>query len=163
MTKFLNPSGVVKPFSKYSQVAMTPGNYRWVHISGQVGATPEGKLVEGFEEQARQTWHNIIGCLDAADMDVGDIVKVTHYITRASDVAASREIRDEMLDGQTPTSTLVVVAALAHPALLVEIEVIAARPDGGRAIKASAAEKAPAAAAPKAAAPKSAAKGKAKR
>ena len=61
MTKFLNPSGVVKPFSKYSHVANVPGNYRWVHISGQVGATPEGKLLEGFEEQARQTWHNIIG------------------------------------------------------------------------------------------------------
>jgi enamine deaminase RidA (YjgF/YER057c/UK114 family) len=157
MTKFLNPTGVVKPFSKYSQVAMTPGNHRWVHISGQVGATPEGKLVEGFEEQARQTWHNIIGCLDAADMDVGDIVKVTHYITRPSDIAASREIRDEMLDGQTPTSTLVVVAALAHPALLVEIEVIAAKPDSGKAAKAAPAEKAPTTA------PKPAAKSKAKR
>ena len=133
MIKFLNPTGVVKPFSKYSQVASVPGNYRWVHISGQVGATPEGKLLEGFEEQARQTWHNIIGCLDAADMDVGDIVKVTHYITRSSDIAASREIRDEMLDGQTPTSTLMVVAALAHPALLVEIEVIAAKPESGKA------------------------------
>jgi enamine deaminase RidA (YjgF/YER057c/UK114 family) len=142
MTKFLNPTGVVKPFSKYSQVADVPGNYRWVHVSGQVGATPEGKLVEGFEEQARQTWHNIIGCLDAADMDVGDIVKVNHFLTRASDVAASREIRDEMLDGHTPTSTLVVVAALAHPALLVEIEVIAAKPGNGKAAKGAGGEKA---------------------
>lgn len=149
MSKFLNPSGVVKPFSKYSQVADVPGNYRWVHISGQVGATPEGKLLEGFEEQARQTWHNIIGCLDAADMDVGDIVKVNHFLTRAADVAASREIRDEMLDGHAPASTLLVVAALAHPALLVEIEVIAAKPDSGKAAKAAAAEKAPAKAGPK--------------
>ena len=149
MTKFLNPSGVVKPFSKYSQVADVPGNYRWVHISGQVGATPEGKLLEGFEEQARQTWHNIIGCLDAADMDVGDIVKVNHFLTRAADVAASREIRDEMLDGHTPASTLLVVAALAHPALLVEIEVIAAKPESGKAAKAASAEKAPTTAGPK--------------
>jgi enamine deaminase RidA (YjgF/YER057c/UK114 family) len=156
MTKFLNPTGVVKPFSKYSQVADIPGNYRWVHISGQVGATPEGKLVEGFEEQTRQTWHNIIGCLDAADMDVGDIVKVNHCLTRAADVAASREIRDEMLDGHTPTSTLVVVAALAHPALLVEIEVIAAKPENGKAAKS--AEKAPATAGSR-----SEAKGKGKR
>ncbi|HWA43242.1 MAG TPA: RidA family protein [Hypericibacter adhaerens] len=148
MTRFLNPSGVVKPFSKYSQVAEVPGNCRWVHISGQVGATAEGKLLEGFEEQARQTWHNIIGCLDAVDMDVGDIVKVNHFLTRASDVAASREIRDEMLDGHTPTSTLLVVAALAHPALLVEIEVIAAKPESGRSAKAAAAEKAPATEAP---------------
>jgi hypothetical protein len=54
-----------------------------------------------------------------------------------------------MLDGQTPTSTLVVVAALAHPALLVEIEVIAAKPDGGKSTKTAPAEKAPVAAAPK--------------
>ena len=117
-----------------------------------------GKLLEGFEEQARQTWHNIIGCLDAADMDVGDIVKVNQFLTRAADVAASREIRDEMMDGHAPASTLLIVAGLAHPALLVEIEVIAAKAEGGKAAKAAAAEKAPATAAPK-----SDPKGKAKR
>jgi len=158
MIKFINPSGVVKPFSKYSQVADVPGNHRWVHVSGQVGATPEGKLLEGFEEQARQTWHNIIGCLDAVDMDVGDIVKVNQFLTRAADVAASREIRDEMMDGHAPASTLLIVAGLAHPALLVEIEVIAAKAESGKAAKAAAAEKAPATTGPK-----SDPKGKAKR
>ena len=45
--KFLNPEGVVKPFSRYSQAADAPGGFRWLHISGQVGATPEGKILEG--------------------------------------------------------------------------------------------------------------------
>jgi 2-iminobutanoate/2-iminopropanoate deaminase len=131
MTKFLNPQDVVKPFSRYSQAALVPGDYRWLHVSGQVGATPEGKLLESFEAQARQTWHNIIGCLKAADMDVGDIVKVNQFLTRAQDVSASRRIRDEMLGGHAAASTLLVVSALAHPALLVEIEVIAAKAEPG--------------------------------
>jgi hypothetical protein len=59
-----------------------------------------------------------------------------------------------MLDGHTPTSTLLVVAALAHPALLVEIEVIAAKPESGRSAKAAAAEKAPATEAPPKSKPK---------
>jgi hypothetical protein len=83
-------------------------------------------------------------------MDVGDIVKVNQFLTRTADIAASREIRDEMLDGHAPTSTLLIVAGLAHPALLVEIEVIAAKAEGGKAANAASAEKAPATAAPKA-------------
>ncbi|MFZ5791844.1 MAG: RidA family protein [Pseudomonadota bacterium] len=155
MTKFLNPEGVVKPFSRYSQAALVPGGYRWLHVSGQVGATTEGKLLEGFEAQARQTWHNVIGCLKAADMDVGDIVKVNQFLTRAQDVGASRTIRDEMLGGHAAASTLLVVSALAHPALLVEIEVIAAKPETRT--------KAPAAAPSAKSAARSKAKAKAKR
>ena len=42
MHKRLNPSAVVKPFSRYSQAVEVPANARWLHISGQVGATPDG-------------------------------------------------------------------------------------------------------------------------
>ncbi|MBI3113504.1 MAG: RidA family protein, partial [Rhodospirillales bacterium] len=37
-----------------------------------------------------------------------------------------RQVRDSLLDGHQPASTLVVVAQLANPAWLVEIEAVAA-------------------------------------
>ena len=125
--KFLNPEGVVKPFSRYSQAADAPGGFRWLHISGQVGATPEGKILEGFTAQAEQTWKNILAILAAGGMGVQDLVKVNVFLTRTEDIADSRKLRDEALQGAAPASTMLIVSALAHPALLVEIEAIAAK------------------------------------
>ena len=125
--KFLNPEGVVKPFSRYSQAADAPGGFRWLHISGQVGATPDGKILEGFTAQAEQTWKNILAILAAAGMGVQDLVKVNVFLTRAEDIADSRRLRDEALQGAAPASTMLIISALAHPALLVEIEAVAAK------------------------------------
>ena len=127
MHKHLNPPTVVKPFSRYSQAVEAPANARWLHISGQVGATPDGTILKGFEAQTKQCWVNIIAILAADGMGVEDLVKVNIFVTGAEHVAASRAIRDAALKGAEPASTFLVVAALAHPDLVVEIEAIAAK------------------------------------
>ena len=63
----------------------------------------------------------------AAGMSVADLVKVNIFVTSAEYVAASRAIRDAALKGAEPASTFLVVAALAHPELVVEIEAVAAK------------------------------------
>ncbi len=55
-----------------------------------------------------------------------NLVKVNTYLTRQEDIALAREIRETLLDGAEPASTLVIVAGLAHPGWLVEIEAVAA-------------------------------------
>ena len=127
MFKHLNPPTVVKPFSRYSQAVEVPANARCLHISGQVGATQDGTILKGFDAQAKQCWANIIAILTAAGMGVEDLVKANIFVTSADVVAASRKIRDEALRGAEPASTFLVVAALAHPDLVVEIEAIAAK------------------------------------
>ena len=127
MLKLMNPPTVVKPFSRYSQAVEAPANARWLHISGQVGATPDGTILKGFEAQAAQCWQNIIAILAAAGMGVEDLVKVNIFVTGAQYVTASRTIRDAALKGAQPASTFLVVAALAHPDLVVEIEAVAAK------------------------------------
>jgi enamine deaminase RidA (YjgF/YER057c/UK114 family) len=127
MLKHLNPPTVVKPFSRYSQAVEAPANCRWLHISGQVGATPDGTILKGFEAQAKQCWVNIAAILAAAGMGVEDLVKVNILVTGTGHVAASRAIRDAALQDAQPASTYLVVAALAHPDLVVEIEAVAAK------------------------------------
>jgi len=127
MLKLMNPPTVVKPFSRYSQAVEAPANARWLHISGQVGATPDGTILKGFEAQAAQCWQNIIAILAAGGMGVEDLVKVNIFVTGAQYVTASRTIRDAALKGAQPASTFLVVAALAHPDLVVEIEAVAAK------------------------------------
>lgn len=57
-----------------------------------------------------------------------DLVKVTVLLTRAEDIPVAREIRQRMLQGAEPASTLMIVAGLASPQFLAEIEAIAAAP-----------------------------------
>ena len=127
MLRYMNPPAVVQPFSRYSQGVEMPGPARWVHVSGQIGATKDGKIEQGFEAQARRAWLNVMGVLEATGMSAADIVKYNVYLTRREDVASARGIRDEMMKGYAAASTLVVISALAHPDLLIEVEAIAAK------------------------------------
>ncbi|MEX1108861.1 MAG: RidA family protein [Dongiaceae bacterium] len=127
MLKRFNPDTVVKPFSNYSQGVTAPASARWLYVSGQVGAKPDGSIEKGFEAQAARCWSNIIAILAAEGMGPADIVKNTVFITNAADVAKSRVARDAAMQGHACASTLVVVSALALPELVVEIEVVAAK------------------------------------
>ncbi|MEX0809658.1 MAG: RidA family protein [Dongiaceae bacterium] len=127
MLKRLNPASIVKPFSNYAQGVSAPAKARWLHVSGQVGAKPDGTIEKGFEAQASRCWSNIMAVLAEEGMGPADIVKNTVYLTNAGDVAKSRAARDAAMQGHASASTLVVVSALAVPELVVEIEVVAAK------------------------------------
>ena len=104
-----------------------PASARWLHISGQVGVKPDGRLAEGAEAQMEQAWRNLFAILEAAGMTRQDLVKVTAFLTvDAADVGLSRRVRDRMLESAAPASTLIFVAGLASPKWLVEIEATAA-------------------------------------
>jgi 2-iminobutanoate/2-iminopropanoate deaminase len=126
MLNFLNPPAAPPPFSRYSQMVSAPANYRWLHISGQVGCDRQHKAAQGFDAQAELAWSNLVACLEADGMTVQDLVKVNVILTRAGDVSASRVARDKALAGAQPASTLIVVSSLAHADWLIEVEGIAA-------------------------------------
>ena len=121
-----NPNTIRAAFSTYSLAVEAPAQARWLHVSGQVGVAPDGALAEGPEAQMETAFRNLLAILNSAGMGPHDLVKVTVFLTRAEDVGRYREVRDRMLAGATPASTLLVVAALGDPDWLVEIEAIAA-------------------------------------
>src|SRR4051794_20984008 len=77
-----NPAGVAAPFSRYSHGASAPAGARWLHISGQVGATPDGTVPDDPERQMELAWDNLLAVLADAGMAVADLVKVDGFITR---------------------------------------------------------------------------------
>jgi enamine deaminase RidA (YjgF/YER057c/UK114 family) len=127
MHKIHNPATIAAPLSKYAHAVEIPAAARRLYVSGQLGIRPDGTLAEGFEAQAKQAWSNIIAILEAAGMGVTDIVKYTTFITQPEVVAANRAIREQVLGDVRAASTLLVIAALAAPDYLVEIEVVAAK------------------------------------
>jgi 2-iminobutanoate/2-iminopropanoate deaminase len=127
MPRFFNPENMPKPASNYVQAVemVSPGNR--LIISGQIGVTPDGQMLQGYRAQAEQAWRNGLAGVIASGMQITDIVAIRVYDVAPGDVSAYREIRDQFLEGHAPASTYVVVAGLAHPDLLTEVEIEAFR------------------------------------
>ena len=117
-----------KPFSNYSQaIAIDPGA-RYLFVSGQVGATTAGDIPGDARRQHELAWENALAILRAAEMDQRNVVDAHVYITERGHIGLYREVRDAALKGHRPAATLLVVAGLADPRLVVEVAVVAAAP-----------------------------------
>jgi enamine deaminase RidA (YjgF/YER057c/UK114 family) len=125
--QLINPSDSAAPASRFSHGVLVPANARRLVISGQVGMKPDGTIVEGLEAQLQQIWRNIEAVLRAGQMEIGDLVKLTAFVTDPKAVAAFRTSRDAFLKDHRPASTFLVVAGLAIPSLVVEVEAEAVR------------------------------------
>ena len=127
MIKFYNPEGAPKPVGAYSHVGEVPAGMTTFHISGQVGVDETGKVQEGAEAQLDQIWRNILGVLKGSGLGPENVVKIVTFLTRKEDVPLSRAARQRAMGDHKPASTLLIVAGLAGPEYLAEIEVIAAK------------------------------------
>jgi enamine deaminase RidA (YjgF/YER057c/UK114 family) len=121
-----NPPSLHPPFSAYSLGMEVSGAERWLHLSGQVGVKKNGSVPPGAEGQMEECWAKIFAILESAGMDKGNMIKVTGFLTRPDDIGLFRQVRDRLMEGHEPASTLVIVAGLANPDWVVEIEAVAA-------------------------------------
>ena len=125
--KFHNPK-TVSLAGKYSLGAEVPAGARLFFVSGQVGVDSRGKLQVGIDKQVEQVWKNIAQVLKSGGMGLGDIVKITTFLTDSRFIVPYRTVRDRFFPAPPyPASTLLIVAGLADPGMLVEIEVVAAK------------------------------------
>ena len=127
MKEFRNPQNIHKPLGLYSHQIEITGNERMLVLSGQVGMREDGSVPEDALEQIEVAFENIFRNLQAANMDVKDIVKLTYYLVGEIDTAKRRELTASKLQGHQPCSTLLYVAALAAPIYKVEIDAWASR------------------------------------
>lgn len=127
MNKRYAPASVAAPSSPYSHAVEVLAGARTLYISGQIGIKPDGSAAEGIEAQVEQAWKNLVAILEDAAMGVEDIVHTTTFVTKPDYVAATRPVRAKYLGDLKPASTMLVVAALARPELLFELEAVAAK------------------------------------
>jgi enamine deaminase RidA (YjgF/YER057c/UK114 family) len=129
-----NPEGLPQP-EAYRQVAVATGT-RLVFIAGQVARDAEGEPVGAGDlaAQVAQALRNVATALDAVGGTFDDVAKVTIYVVdwtpdkmEALGEGAMRAAAELGIDPVRPI-TLIGVAALAEPDLLVEIEATAVLP-----------------------------------
>ena len=99
-----------------------------IFVSGQVSRDGDGNQVGvgSMLEQTRQCIRNIEKSLTAAGGSLSDIVWTTVYCTDIREFKQIVAAREEFFQDHLPTSTMVEVAHLADPGLMVEMQVIAA-------------------------------------
>lgn len=122
-----NPSDIAGPFATYSHGIELDGPHRLLFGAGQTGVAADGTVGDGIEEQTRLVWKNVRKVLAAADMEIADIVQLNMLLVDRRDHGAAAAIREEVLGGHRPASTLMYVAGLARPEWLIEIDFIAAQ------------------------------------
>ena len=127
MKEFRNPQNVHPPVGAYSHQVEITGNERMLILSGQVGMREDGTLPEDPLEQIDLALENIFRNLQAANMDVQDLVKLTYYLVGDIDTTKRRELVAAKLQRHKPCSTLLYVVRLATPDIKVEIDAWASR------------------------------------
>ncbi len=109
--------------------AVVAGNT--VYLRGQIGQDLDSRESVGIgdvEAQAEKAMANIAMLLEEAGSELGDIVKVTIYLTDIRYREPVYRVVGRWLKGVFPVSTGIVVSALARPEWLVEIDATAVIP-----------------------------------
>jgi len=129
MKEFRNPQNVHQPLGLYSHQIELTGNEHLLILSGQVGMREDGTVPDDPFEQLEVAFENIIRNLQAANMGVEDLLKLTYYVVGEMDTVKRRAVIASKLQGHKPCSTFLYVAGLASPVYKVEIEALASHSD----------------------------------
>lgn len=132
--QLLNPVGLPQP-EMYRQVAVATGT-RTVYLAGQVARDADGAPVGAGDlaAQVEQAYVNVATALDAVGGSFDDVAKLTIYFVNwnndllpALGEGVARAAARLGVDPVKPV-TLIPVAALGEPDLLVEVDAVAVLP-----------------------------------
>jgi enamine deaminase RidA (YjgF/YER057c/UK114 family) len=116
----------------YSQAVEVPAGWRWLVCAGQTSVDANGNPLHAgnMAAQLHQAIDNLEAVLKEAGLTLAHVVRLNYYTT---DVAAYLRTAGEVAPrfagcSTPPAGTLLGVAALFHPDILIEIEATACGP-----------------------------------
>ncbi len=127
MIRRFNPDGMAAPLSKYSLGVVVPATMETLHVSGQVGVAADGSLPDDPAAQCANAFANVLAVMAGAGMGPQNIVSVTTYLTGPEHIGAYRSAREAAFGDVTPASTMIYVAGLVDPKMVVEVQAVAAK------------------------------------
>jgi enamine deaminase RidA (YjgF/YER057c/UK114 family) len=124
--RLISSGGPWEEATGYSR-AVVVGNSCWV--AGTTDAGPDGTSLHPGDPaaQARAALATIERALAEASFALADVVRTRLFITDMARAAEVLAVHGEILGAIRPASTIVQVAALIHPSLMIEIEADARR------------------------------------
>ena len=124
MRKVISSKNAPKAIGPYSQAIEVKG---LVFVSGQLPIQPEnGEMLEGVEEQTKQSLENVKAILAEAGLSMNHVIKTTVYLNNMALFSAMNKVYETYFIDTYPARSAFAVKELPKGAL-VEVECIAAR------------------------------------
>lgn len=128
----INPDGLSKN-PAFSQVVTTQGKGKTVYIGGQDAVNVRGEIVGkgNIAEQTEQVMNNLQTALSACGATFDNLVKISIYVVQGQDLYRGFEVSQKFLGNlkNPPAISVLIVAGLANPDFLVEIDATAFIPE----------------------------------
>lgn len=129
--QYLNPA-TLHANPAFTQVVVVTGPAKTIYVGGQ-NAVDAGRNIVGdgdIAAQTRQSFANLEAALAAAGAGLEHVVRWTIYVVQGQPLAPGFVVSQEVWGRRPnpPTISVLVVAGLANPAFLVEIDAIAVVP-----------------------------------
>lgn len=97
---------------------------QFLFISGQASVDLEGKIISGtFEEECRRSFDNLKNIVNAAGLEMSDVVQVRNYVAEDKDLTAFNAIYREYFSAPFPARTTLV--ACIGSVLKFEVDAVA--------------------------------------
>ena len=113
-----------EPVMGYSR-AVRSGN--WIAVTGTVGVNADGTYSASLADQTRCSLAIIRAAIEALGGTLEQVIRTRMYVTDVSQWEQVAAVHGEVFGEIRPAATMVAVAGLMDPSLLVEIEVDARR------------------------------------
>jgi len=119
--RLISSGGLWEARYGYSRAVVVGGE---AFVSGTTDAGPDGHSLHPGDPaaQARAVFEIIGRALGDGGFELADVVRTRMFVTDTANIAAITTVHGEVFGEIRPAATIVVVAALIEPTLLVEIE-----------------------------------------
>jgi enamine deaminase RidA (YjgF/YER057c/UK114 family) len=126
---YSNPTLLSPPYGLYSQMSHSDGPLHFV--AGQLAVDEDGSVIGSGDlaAQLREVLRRIELAAASVDLGLSDVVQFTTYLAGRELIHEFYAAREELFkeiypDGSYPPNTLIAVAGLVEPDLLVEVQAI---------------------------------------
>jgi enamine deaminase RidA (YjgF/YER057c/UK114 family) len=115
-------------FAKFSySAAVRAGDF--IYVAGQIGLNPDGSMPDDDDTQITNAFDRLKIVLEAAGASLDDIVElVSYHVGLQKHLAGFVGIKSRYLRSPFPTWTILEIAGLARPGLVIEIKAVAYKP-----------------------------------
>jgi 2-iminobutanoate/2-iminopropanoate deaminase len=124
-----NPPGLFTS-PRFTDVVEVPVGTTLVFVSGLTAQGPDGSAPKDAEGQAQAVFRNLSTALAARGLTPADVIQVRGFLVDIqTTLPAYRQAAGDFFGkAPPPASTVVGVAGLVRPDLLMEVELVAAKP-----------------------------------
>lgn len=124
-TQYINPEDLYRN-PAFSQVVTTQGNGKTIYVGGQDALNGQGEIIgkSNLGEQTEQVMKNLQTALAACGANYEHLVKLNIYLVQGQDLQKGFQVSQKYLGSlkNPPAVSVLMVAGLAHPDFLVEID-----------------------------------------